>query len=146
VSADYYILDCPPKAEIVETEIMKVSDIVLIPFSPSPLDIWATRNLVEAIEARKSVTSSPSYPSGTPDAAFLLSGATKGTRLVQECIAELAKTKLEVMTGHTTVFTAYPRCFIDGETVFTAKEQNKEAQQQIIDITNEILERIKDDE
>jgi len=51
---DFLVLDCPPT---LETEAMSlalsVADTVLIPVLPSPVDLWASIRLVDAIEQAK---------------------------------------------------------------------------------------------
>ncbi len=51
---DFLVIDCPPT---LETETMKlamsVSDVILIPVLPSPVDLWASIRLAEAIEQAK---------------------------------------------------------------------------------------------
>lgn len=51
---DYLVIDCPPTLETgVMQMAMKVSDVVLVPVLPSPVDLWASIRLVEAIEQVK---------------------------------------------------------------------------------------------
>jgi len=51
---DFLVIDCPPT---LETEIMKlamkISDVILIPVLPSPIDLWASMRLVDIIEQAK---------------------------------------------------------------------------------------------
>jgi len=50
----YLVVDCPPTLETgVAQSAMTVSDKVLIPILPSPVDLWASVRLAEAIEQVK---------------------------------------------------------------------------------------------
>ncbi|MBL1260959.1 MAG: AAA family ATPase [Thiotrichaceae bacterium] len=50
----YLVVDCPPTLETgVAQAAMTVSDKVLIPVLPSPVDLWASVRLAEAIEQVK---------------------------------------------------------------------------------------------
>jgi len=50
----YLVVDCPPTLETgVAQSAMTVSDMVLIPILPSPVDLWASIRLAEAIEQVK---------------------------------------------------------------------------------------------
>lgn len=53
---DHIVVDCPPSARAVQThEVLKVCDIALIPVQPSPIDLWASTHIEEAIQqARQS--------------------------------------------------------------------------------------------
>lgn len=48
---DFIVIDCPPTLEtgIMQTAL-KISDSVLIPVLPSPVDLWASIRIAEAIE------------------------------------------------------------------------------------------------
>lgn len=51
---DFIVIDCPPTLETgVMQQAIKSSDVVLIPVLPSPVDLWASIRLVEAIEQAK---------------------------------------------------------------------------------------------
>lgn len=48
---DFIVIDCPPTLETgVMQSALQVSEAVLIPVLPSPVDLWASLRIVEAIE------------------------------------------------------------------------------------------------
>ncbi len=50
----YLVIDCPPTLETgIAQEAMTISDKVFIPVLPSPVDLWASVRLAEAIEQIK---------------------------------------------------------------------------------------------
>jgi chromosome partitioning protein len=53
----YLVLDTPPVISAVTRAVLRVSDWVMVPLGPSPLDIWSGRETIEIIEqARKKNT------------------------------------------------------------------------------------------
>lgn len=51
---DFIVIDCPPTLETnVMSLAMQVSDVILIPVLPSPVDLWASIRLADAIEHAK---------------------------------------------------------------------------------------------
>ncbi|WP_428086711.1 ParA family partition ATPase [Candidatus Thioglobus sp.] len=51
---DFLVIDCPPTLETDTMKLaMKISDVILIPILPSPVDLWASIRLTEAIEQAK---------------------------------------------------------------------------------------------
>lgn len=51
---DYVVIDCPPTLENSNMSLaMQVSDTILIPVLPSPVDLWASIRLADAIEHAK---------------------------------------------------------------------------------------------
>ena len=51
---DFVVIDCPPTLETgVMQQAMQVSNSVLIPVLPSPVDLWASIRIIEAIEQAK---------------------------------------------------------------------------------------------
>jgi len=51
---DFIVIDCPPTLETgVMQSALQVSEAVLIPVLPSPVDLWASIRIIEAIEHAK---------------------------------------------------------------------------------------------
>lgn len=51
---DFIVIDCPPTLETSNMSLaMQVSDAILIPVLPSPVDLWASIRLADAIEHAK---------------------------------------------------------------------------------------------
>lgn len=52
--ADHVVWDCPPSVEHPAAQrALQLADAVLVPVLPSPLDLWASWRLVEAIRAER---------------------------------------------------------------------------------------------
>jgi len=53
------IIDCPPSVHAEQTNLaLEISDHALIPVQPSPVDLWATVHIEQAIERREKPTPS----------------------------------------------------------------------------------------
>lgn len=143
---DYIIVDCPPRADKQTGDLISNTHFLLIPVQPSPFDIWACRELVSIVHARKDATRGiAGLPEdGLPMAAFVFSNAIKRTRLINDSEEALSETGLPLLKSMTTSHNVFKRSAYDGESVFTCceEERNPEASQQIIGITEEILEAL----
>jgi len=138
---DFYVLDCPPRADEYAAKIINAADFVLIPVQPSPYDVWATAELAELVRTKKEITAGPKHPDGIPAAALVLSSVIKNTRIAADVREALATTGLNVLDAQTTQFNIYKFSAREGRTIFDSSEPNKEACNQIDNITNEILEK-----
>lgn len=52
---DVIILDGAPQLDIISSTSIAVSELVLIPVSPSPYDVWATENIVQRVMSAREV-------------------------------------------------------------------------------------------
>ncbi len=50
----YVVLDCPPSVHAPETrDALRLCDHALVPVQPSPMDLWASLSVVEAVNAAR---------------------------------------------------------------------------------------------
>lgn len=133
---DYAVIDGAPQIAKLSSAAIKAAHVVLIPVQPSPYDVWACADLVELIQARQQVTS------GYPLAAFLISRAIKGTRLVGEVERALAEYDLPIFEAMTYSRVAYSTTALEGKTVFS--DANSAAADEISAIKTELLHLIED--
>ena len=129
---DVALIDGAPQITKLSASAIKISDFVLIPTQPSPLDLWACADLVELIKTRQSITD------GKPLAAFLISRAIKGTKLSDEIREVLQGYDLPVLNSCTRQRIAYPTSISNGTTVLERK--SSPAAREIIAIRDEIAE------
>jgi chromosome partitioning protein len=127
---DYILIDGAPQLSKQMASAIKVSDVILIPVQPSPYDIWATDNLVNAIIQRKEL-------GANLKAFFLISRAIKNTKLSTEIRNALSEYELPVLKSMTTQRVAYSNSASNGETVF--QSEDKKACVEIENIKNELL-------
>lgn len=130
---DYVIVDGAPQSARLAGAAVRAADIVIIPVTPSPYDVWAAADLVEIVKSRQVATR------GYPPAYFLISRARRNTKLGGEVIEALEGYELPTMEGRTIHREAYARTASDGLTVYQDKTAT-EAVAEMDQIKTEILE------
>ncbi|MGR3436918.1 MAG: ParA family partition ATPase [Shimia sp.] len=128
---DFVLIDGAAKLEDMIAATIKVADVVLIPVTPSPYDLWAASDLVDFVKARQEITD------GRPKASFIVSRAIAGTKLGDEISGALAEHELPVFDTCVVQRQIYPRTASEGGTVFEAK--NSDALREINALTDEVL-------
>jgi len=127
------MIDCPPSVQSEQTqEALTCSDIVIIPVLPSPLDLWATVNVVEEIESARSVN---------PKIKALvvinqLESRTVLSRLMSEALAEI---ELPVASTVITRRVAYRNAILQGCSVLDAGSSARTAAQEINQLVDEVV-------
>ena len=106
---DWIIIDGPPGISRTSADAVRAADLVLIPAKPSPLDVWAASDIVEAVRARQKTSN------GTPKAAFVITMAQPRTRLGRQIDAALSEMGIPVLQARTTQRVSYPNAINDGE-------------------------------
>ena len=132
----WIIIDGPPGIGRVSADAVRASDIVLIPSKPSPFDVWAASDIVEAVKARQETSG------GTPRGFFVITMARPRTRLVGQVETALAEFGLPILEARTTERVAYPMTVIEGKSVLDSRDRT--AQREILTMRDEI-ERLADD-
>ena len=127
------LIDGAPQSGRLAASAIKGSDLVLIPVTPSPYDVWACADLVEALKARQEITD------GKPLARFLISRARKNTKLSGDLEEALTGYQLETLKSGTIHREIYAQTASDGLTVFHAKNA-EDAITEIEAIKNEVME------
>ena len=109
--ADYALLDCPPQMAEETFLAVLISDLVLIPISASPLDLWAGQQaIVTVLKARQQRNSK------LPKAALVPSKLIKGTVLSKDLLKSLKKLKEPLAPAfHQRI--AIPEAVIAGTTI-----------------------------
>ena len=136
-SYDWVIVDGPPGIGRISADAVRVADIVLIPTKPSPFDVWASSDIVEAVRARQKTIG------GLPRAFFVITMARPRTRLVAQVDAALAEYGLPSLNTRTTERVAYPMTAIEGKSVLDSKD--KTAQREILEMRDEIERLVNGD-
>ena len=106
------IVDCGSKVSKLSVAAIKCSDIVFIPVTPSPYDIWATNETVELVKSRQDLMD------GLPRAAFIISRAKKNTILGADVDAALKDYGLPVLRSRTSNHEIYPKSASLGKSIF----------------------------
>ena len=127
---DWTIIDGPPGISRTTADAVRAADLVLIPAKPSPLDVWAASDIVEAVRARQKSSA------GHPKAAFVITMAQPRTRLGRQIDAALEELGIPVLRARTTQRVAYPNAINDGNSVVHGNDQT--ARNEILAIKGEL--------
>jgi len=125
---DYVIVDSAPRLSTLTTKLILSSDIILIPATPSPYDVWACPALVELIKQRQDITD------GKPKAAFIINRRIKNTNIGKELSQTLENYGLPVFKNGAHQRIVYAESAASGKTVIG----NDAAHNEIIQIVKEL--------
>ncbi len=131
---EYAIIDGAPQIRDMAVAAIKASDIVLIPVQPSPLDIWATSDVVELIKERQTIADKPK-------AAFIVSRQIQNTQVGKDVRDVLNQSGLRVFENGTFQRIAYSDSLATGSTALDIAGKAKE---EIELITKELWEFINE--
>ena len=132
LARDYHwvLVDGPPGITRVSADAVRAANLVLIPAKPSPFDVWAAADIVEAVKARQSSAA------GVPRAAFVITMSRPRTRLGRQVDQALAEYDLPSLKARTTERVAYPQASIEGLSVLEGRDQT--ARNEILAIRGEV--------
>lgn len=128
---DMVFIDGVAKDVAINTSIICISDIVILPLTPSVFDIWATNDILDVIKQRQEITNKP--------ISRLLFTLMRPTKFTTEAIATVkAEMGMEILSTHICFRDAYRRCTAKGHTVYEGKDNL--AIKEINDLIAEIKE------
>lgn len=131
---EYAIIDGAPQLREMAVAAIKAADIVLIPVQPSPLDIWATSDLIELIKERQAIADKPK-------AAFIVSRQIQNTQVGKDVRDVLTQSGIKVFENGTFQRVAYSDSLATGS---TALDITGKAKEEIESITKELWEFINE--
>jgi len=130
---DFILIDGAAAISAISAAAVMVSDLVLIPLTPSPLDFAASAGILAVIEARKELK--PII------ARFLITKKIFNASMTAVLHESIADTGLEALRAGTTQRQVYVKTMLDGGTVYDTTDGK--AKGEIDVLTNEILELLK---
>ena len=133
---DFVVIDGAPQAAELAASAIKAANMVLIPCTPSPYDVWACSDLVDLVRQRIDITD------GKLKAAFVISRAIANTKLGAEVGEALEGYGLPVLTSRIYQRVSYPGTAATGRTVFDT-EPNGDAAKEFLSLRDEIIHFIK---
>jgi len=108
---DFIVIDSPPAASApVTLSALKLAHLALVPVIPSPLDLWASLRIREAIEAARD--KNPALL-----ARIVVNQAQLNTVLAREVLALLPEFGIATLSAQLKQRTAYRQCAALGTTV-----------------------------
>jgi len=128
---DFIVIDGPPRVTELARSCIMASDIIIIPCTPSPYDIWASSETVALIsesriykEKLKSV--------------FAINRKIINTAIGRDVPEALEDLKTPVLKSHVSQRVIFAESAASGMTVFDMEPEGKAAQE-IVSLVNEIL-------
>ena len=118
---DIVLIDGAPTVEAMSASAIKAADLVIIPVQPSPLDIWATADLVDMVKQRIEITDEKLK------AAFVVSRTIANTTIGKEITNILAGYELPVLETVIPQYTDYSSCITSGKTIMEHAPRSKAA-------------------
>lgn len=124
------IIDGAPNVARMSSVAAQVSNVILIPVTPSPYDVWACKSLVDIVKQRMDID--PSLK-----AAFVISRAIVNARVTGDVIEALEHFELPVLEGKTHQRLAYSSTVMEGLTVVDLRDGNL-AKQEVLNIQKDV--------
>ncbi len=132
---DYIFIDCPPAVDSpIPQSAFLISDLVLVPILPSPLDIWATVGIKETILNMKEINE-------TLNSRLILNQCQPRTTLAKEIMDILPNFGIELAKSILRQRQVYRQSAVFGQIVHDFK--NKEAIKEVNNLTDEVLKILK---
>lgn len=131
----YVVIDCPPSVQAPQTKtVLAFSDMALIPVQPSPVDLWATVHIEEAVnQARES---------NDRLRAMLvinqLETRTMLSRLVRDALSEIALPVANTALRRRAIFRSSA---LEGKSVFEMGRRGDDAAREIELLIEEIFQK-----
>lgn len=129
----HVVIDCPPSVHAPQTHAaLALSDVALVPVQPSPLDLWATVHIEQAIERAHQVN-----PKLRPMLVInQLEPRTKLSRLIRQALAELEMPAADTAIRRRAVYRA---SVLEGKSVLDMGQRGAEAAAEIRNMISEVL-------
>ncbi|MDR9437453.1 MAG: ParA family partition ATPase [Thiohalophilus sp.] len=130
---EHVVVDCPPSVQAPQThEALQGCDVALIPVQPSPVDLWATVHIEQAIQQARIVN--PQL------AAWLiinqLEPRTMLSRLVREAVAEIDIPVAETPIRRRAI---YRSSVLEGKSIYDMGRRGSDAATELNQLIQEVL-------
>lgn len=126
LAADFAVIDTPARAEKMAANVIRVSDIAIIPLQPSAADVWAAAATVKMIQAKRDI-------GGQIEAAFLATRLSGTTKLSKEMKAgDWNEYGIDMLTTTISNRVSYAQSISDGVSVFETSDGKAKAEIDLI--------------
>jgi len=128
------IIDCPPSVYAPQTnKALIASTHAVIPVQPSPMDLWATVHIVEAVEKAMEVN-----PHLKPLLVInQLEPRTMLSKLVREAVSEIGVPVADAMIRRRAIFRS---SILEGKSVYDSGKRGADAAEEIESLIQEIMQ------
>ena len=129
----YVVVDCPPSVHAPQTKtVLEFGDTAIIPVQPSPVDLWATVHIEEAVTTARQVN---------PALRALLvinqlEIRTTLSHLVREALSEISLPVAETALRRRAI---YRNCALEGKTIFDMGRRGDDATEELNLLIQEII-------
>ena len=130
---DYVIIDGAAAISAISAAAVMVSDAVLIPVSPSPLDFAASGAIISITEARQALSPLP--------VRFLITKKIQNAKMLEVLRDSIKDTGIAVLKTATAQRQSYIKTMLDGTTIFETPDSQAKAEIELI--TKEIMELVR---
>jgi chromosome partitioning protein len=127
----HVIIDGPPRVTELARSCIMASDLILVPCTPSPYDIWASTETIELIKEA-------SVYKEKLKSAFVINRKISNTAIGRDVIEILCGMELVVLGSHVNQRVIFAEAAASGKTVFDLEPEGK-ASGEIISLVNELL-------
>lgn len=129
---EYVIIDGAGSLSVITSAAVMVSDLVVIPVSPSPLDFSASGSVINVLEAQEFNRKVP--------ACFLISRMVANANMLDVLKLSINNTKYPRLRTGLTNRQSYIKTLINGETIFDSKDTKAIGEIEVL--TQEIINMI----
>lgn len=129
---EHVFIDCPPSVHAAQTDaVLKFADKVIIPVQPSPMDLWATVHIEEALNESKAVN--PNIK------AMMVINQMEARTMLSKLVRE-ALEQIELPVADTAVRrrAVYRHSILYGKTVFEMGSLGRKAVEELEQLIEEI--------
>lgn len=131
---EYVLFDCPPSVHAPQTlKVLEFCDVALIPVQPSPVDLWATVHIEEAVTRSKEVNANLR--------AILVINQmevrTTLSHLVRDALTEIGLPVASTALRRRAIFRS---SVLEGKSVFDMGRRGSDAAQEIEQLIEEVIE------
>lgn len=116
------VIDGAPHAAALTRVAIEAADLVLIPVTPSPLDIWATHEIVTMVKQER-------RRRRALKAAFVVWRAIPRTKILEAAVEALAGMKLPTLPTQIHQRVSYAAAMIEGKTVLDTARTSPAAEE-----------------
>lgn len=128
---DYIVIDGPPRVNELARAAILAADIVMIPVQPSPLDVWAAKEIIDLIH--EATVFKPNLK-----AVFAVNRKIVNTAIGRDVAHALAEYDIPVLTAIVSQRVAFAESIATGSTVLEQDPTNQAATE-INTLTDEML-------
>lgn len=128
----HVIIDGPPRVTDLARSCILASDVVIIPCTPSPYDVWASSETVQLVKEASVYKETLKY-------GFAINRKIVNTAISRDVVELLNKTELNVLNSHICQRVIFAEAAASGLTVIDLDPESK-ASEEINNLVKEILD------